>query len=247
MRLNLLARNAVAICSTAVGRVEEASAGAKKKRIIVAAAFSLGIHGLLVAFLLIGIAPNISGGGSGGTSFASGSGTGFSVELVSSAVRDALKIKKPDPENSEDGTDFIAIQVTPATTATTSFKVPDIQATVETSDASNAVDGAKMATAEPDASTGGVRQGGQSSGVNDALWKQIEPCWRRLAIHDTHGASLRVTFSALGNVAQTAIAPDTAIGSDAVSQAAAVEAISECGPYVSAGSRENVVIAFPAP
>ncbi|MBW8733503.1 MAG: hypothetical protein JF571_04185 [Asticcacaulis sp.] len=101
------------------------------------------------------------------------------------------------------------------------------------------------AAPENDAQTGGAGQGGQSAGVNDDLWKQIEPCWRRLADRGTRGAMLRVSFSPLGNIAKADTASDAP--SDAKAQTIAHEALAECGPYVAAGSREDVTIAFPAP
>ncbi|WP_443751143.1 hypothetical protein [Asticcacaulis solisilvae] len=69
----------------------------------------------------------------------------------------------------------------------------------------------------------------------------------RLAGKETRGVRLRVDFSPLGNIAKTGDAPGVPVVADAASRAEAVQALGECGPYVAAGSREAVDIAFPAP
>ena len=83
----------------------------------------------------------------------------------------------------------------------------------------------------------------QAANADETLWKVIEPCWRRLATPGTQGVVLRIGFSPFGNIATTLPAGD---GPETAAQAVAIEALNACGPYVGAGSRENVVISFPA-
>lgn len=218
-----------------------------KHRRTAAIAISLGLHVLVVAFLMIGLASTASGGGSGGPSYGSGRGAGLGVELVSVAgtTPKALSVKTPEPDDQVDAVQPTRPDVSAAITDTASLITLDTQAGVGVKDEDAETNGAKSATPESEASAGGVGQGGQTSGVNDALWKQIEPCWRRLADQKTGNATLKIDFSPLGNVART-LAVDSEQSSDLKSQAVAAEAVAQCGPYVSAGSRENVVIAFPA-
>lgn len=217
-----------------------------KRRRTAAIAISLGLHVLVVAFLMIGLASTASGGGSGGPSYGSGRGAGLGIELVSVAgtTPKAFSVKTPEPDDQVDAAQLTRPDVS-AITDTAPLITPDTQAGVEVKDEDAETNGAKSATPESEASAGGVGQGGQTSGVNDALWKQIEPCWRRLADQKTGNATLKIDFSPLGNVART-LAVDSEQSSDLKSQAVAAEAVAQCGPYVSAGSRENVVIAFPA-
>lgn len=212
--------------------VEAALAKHRRKA---AVAVSLGLHGLIIAFFLISIAPEISGGGNHGDSFGAGTGSGFAVEMVSArdVVPDALKVKQPDPADTAEPSDFTPTEIAKTATDMAMLDVPS-QPSVQ-----------PASEAMPDSPAGGVGAGGQSAGVNDPLWQQIEPCWKRLADHGTRGAMLRVTFSPLGNIAKTGEAPN-APASDAKAETVANRALAECGPYVAAGSREDVVIAFPA-
>ena len=198
----------------------------------------------MIAFLLVGVSSTISGGGSGGRSSGAGTGEGFGVELVSArqAMPDALTVRQPDPVTDSDALD-VQPSLTMATTAdATAVEMQDQQEIAQVSTVST-VTGTDVATTS-EAAAGGAGVGGQSSGINDPLWKQIEPCWRRLATAGTRGAMLRVNFSPLGNVAQFVDASDMG-AIDTKSEAIASEALAQCGPYVSAGSRENVLIAFP--
>ncbi|MBW8733504.1 MAG: hypothetical protein JF571_04190 [Asticcacaulis sp.] len=79
----------------------------------VAIGVSLGLHGLVIAFFLISIAPDIIGGGNHGDSFGAGSGSGFSVDLVSArdAMPDALKVKQPEQDDAAEPTDFTPTEV----------------------------------------------------------------------------------------------------------------------------------------
>lgn len=219
-----------------------------KRRRAVAVAVSLCLHTLFFLFLLVGAASTM-GGGAGGTGKA-GSGTqpGMGVELISvrQALPDALKVMPSDADTTADR-DAVMVP-TLNTDADTLLNTTDTSAIPQLNDASAATKSASPASHESQA--GGAGIGGQSSGVDDTLWKQIEPCWRRLATPETHRAMLQVTFSPLGNVAQAADATDAtdaATAFDTASQSQASRALAECGPYVGAASREDVVIAFPAP
>lgn len=207
-----------------------------KHRRLVALAVSLSLHGLVLAFFLISLNPKVSGGGNHGDSFGAGTGSGLSVEIVSArdVMPDALKVKQPDPADTPEPSDFTPTEITKTATETAMLETPSQPAVQLASQAM------------PDSLAGGTGEGGQSVGVNEPLWKQIEPCWQRLAGKDTRGVMLRIDFSPLGNIARTSDAPDAPMAPDARSRAEAVQALGECGPYVSAGSRENVVIAFPA-
>jgi hypothetical protein len=212
-----------------------------RRRGTVAVIISLGLHGLLFSLLLIGAQSTRFSGGAGGVSAGLGTGTGLSVELMSTAetVPDALQIKPSDP------TDF----TTPELSSAASMSPLDVSETQVVANLANqtAEVGNASATAPESQAEGGAGQGGQSSGVNDdALWSQIEPCWRRLAASGVQGVRMRISFSALGNVAQTVPALEPEGAANAKSQATAIEALAECGPYANASSRENVVIAFPA-
>ena len=215
-----------------------------KRRRVVAAAFSLGLHGLLIAFLTLGIASHVSGGGAGGVSY--GTGTGIGVELVSmrEAAPDALMVKAPVSADPADSDDVTTSQLSTDAVETDVLDAPDSQKIIQVSD-TTIISHSGQITPEQ-ASAGGPGQGGQSSGVDDTLWKQIEPCWRRIAGPGKHDVMLRVSFSPLGNIAHTSSAPDVQAISDTQSETEAVEALAQCGPYVSAGSREDVMIAFPA-
>ena len=217
-----------------------------KRRRTVAVTISVGLHALLIALLVTTPPPNTSGGGSGGVSSGSASGSGFGVVLVSmrQAIPDAFTVKQPDPAETIEDIDLKVPELDAPIANTATADNVEMPAVDQASDAVSAAANAMGATPDDQGSTGGVGQGGQSSGVDDELWKQIEPCWRRLTGAGSGGASLRISFSPLGNVAQTA-GGDVPGGMDAESQALANQALSECGPYVSAGSRQNVVIAFP--
>jgi hypothetical protein len=209
-----------------------------KHRRKVAIGVSLGLHGLVLAFFLIGVSSEISGGGNHGDSFGAGTGSGLTVEMVSArdVMPDALKVKQPDPaEAAQEPTDFSKPDISATATETAMLDAPS-QPVVQLA-----------SEAMPDGPAGGAGEGGQSAGINDPLWKQIEPCWRRIAGKETRGVMLRIDFSPLGNIARTSDAPEAHVASDARSRAEAVQALGECGPYVAAGSREAVVIAFPAP
>ena len=208
-----------------------------KHRRKVAVTVSLGLHALVIAFFLVNLKPNIIGGGNDGDSFGAGTGSGFSVEMVSArdAMPDALKVKQPDSADEAEPTDFAITEIAKTATETAMLDTPSQPAVQLAADS------------PPDSAAGGAGEGGQSAGVNDPLWKQIEPCWKRIADHDTYGVMLRIDFSPLGNIAKTDDAPDAPVAPDARSRTEAVQALAECGPYVAAGSREDVVIAFPAP
>lgn len=222
-----------------------------KRRRTVAVILSLFLHGLLIVLLLFDSHSNISGGGSGGASSSGlGVGSGIALELINThqATPDAFKVKMPDPSETDNETNFTTPELRVKALETLTFDALAPQPLTLASDkapptTSEGGDGAT--TSRVDA--GGSGQGGQSSGVNDALWKQIEPCWHRLANRSTRNVTLRVTFSPLGNVAQTSDAPETGATSDLKSRDEANEALLECGPYLSGSSRMDVVIAFPAP
>lgn len=206
-----------------------------KHRRKVAIGVSLGLHGMVLVFFLIGVSSEISGGGNHGDNFGAATGSGLIVEMVSvrDVMPDALKIKQPDAADAAEPTDFTTSEITQAATEAAMLITPS-QPSVQLA-----------SEAMPDSLAGGAGAGGQSAGVNDPLWQQIEPCWKRLANHGTRGAMLRVSFSPLGNIAKTGEAPNAPV-SDAKAETVANRALAECGPYVAAGSREDVVIAFPA-
>jgi len=214
----------------------------------VAVLASLALHGVLIALFLIGATSKISGGGAGGQTFGDGPGSGIGVELVSAqeAMPDALKAKQPDP-HSRDATDAAA---TPAPSASDATPVtpdtPEAPAVTEASAVTTETATAAPASPGGETAAGGDGSGGQSSGVIDPLWRQVEPCWQRLAAPGTRGTLLRVSISPMGNIAQVTDEPSASLPADPKSQAEAAEALSECGPYLEHSSRENVVLSFPA-
>jgi len=205
-----------------------------KRRRATAVVASLVVHGLLIAALFTGISSTIAGGGIGGTHSGAGTGNEFGVELVAArpASSDALQVKQPDPADAVQPNDLMPTDVTSATSPLAAPISPTIIPISETA--------ARISTFAND--TGEQAAGG--SGATNALWKQIEPCWHRLATKSTHTANLQVSFSPLGNISRIADGPAAV---DSNSQAQAIQAMSECGPYVSASSKEDIVITFPAP
>ena len=217
-----------------------------KRRRFFAVAVSVGLHALLVAFFLSDAASNISGAGTGtgGASSRSGAGPGIDAELVSvrETRSDSLTVKQPDPRNLADEEAVTKPVVSIARTAGALLYGPDTPNFMQVNEESIPNVNATTGSLETKLTAGDTGQGGQTVGVDDVLWKQIEPCWRRLAGSGMRSTMLRVTFSPLGNITQSS----NMSTADANSQATAAEALAECGPYVSASSRENVVIAFPA-
>ncbi len=236
LQFHTFLRYAGGLISQVRTRFAPLEADLSKHRRKIAVAVSLGLHGLVLALFLISFNPKISGGGNHGDSFGAGTGSGFAVDMVD--ARDvmivAAKVKAPDPADAEPVTDMATLDISKTATDPTTLDTPS-QAVL-----------ALNVSAPSDSQAGGEGEGGQSAGVNDPLWKQIEPCWQRLADKGTGGVMLRIDFSPLGNIAKTDDAPDAPVAADASSRAKAVRALGECGPYVTAGSRENVVIAFPA-
>ncbi len=224
--LQALSRLATAGLWTAMPWWRRADIWLGKHRRSVAAAVSLGLHGLVLALLVMGVAARHDGGAGSANA---GSIGGYGVDLVAfeAPALQAFKTKAATPADDVELTALDAATVTTDTAVTPPSLTP--LATTDTT------------PTEPATAAGSEGSGGRAAGANDSLWKQIEPCWRRLAGSGTSDVTLRVDFSALGNIAQTSGAADPR------SQATAVEALAECGPYVSVASQQAVVIAFPKP
>ncbi len=82
------------------------------------------------------------------------------------------------------------------------------------------------------------------------LWKAIEPCWRRLVTRDTRAVTLSVSFSPLGNLAKAPVVVRATAGRpddwQLKSEALAVDALAQCGPYLMAFGQDDVSVQFPA-
>jgi hypothetical protein len=82
------------------------------------------------------------------------------------------------------------------------------------------------------------------------LWKAIEPCWRRVVTRDTETVTLSVSFSPLGNLAKPPVImrPTGAQLDDRrlKSEAKAINALAQCGPYLMAFGQSDVSVQFPA-
>lgn len=218
-----------------------------KRRRIVSVTFSLVLHAVVLALLLFGIAPDMIGGGSGGSSFGNGRGSGFGVELVSATSADAnpFNVKLPTAEDLTEPLDALPAVALTADVDTTISLPSEVLPPAQPSEPTPIANEDAAAERSGQGSDGGPGQGGTTIGFNDELWQQVEPCWRRLAPKGMRNAYLRVNFSPLGNVVLTADAtPQSTADTNTI--ALANEALAECGPYVSAGSRENVLIGFPA-
>lgn len=208
------------------------------RRRMTAVVMSLALHGLLMAALLMSISSTVSGDSIGTTNSGSGTGNELGVELVAtqSATPDVLKVKRPNPTEVADTSDITPPPVATPAIPVAALTVSDMQPITQISDLDQST--------PTDSTVDTGERGGGTSGSNNTLWKQIEPCWRRLATKNTHAATLQVSFSPLGNISRIA---DAAVASDSGSEAQAIQALSECGPYVSASSQKDVRIAFPAP
>jgi len=92
---------------------------------------------------------------------------------------------------------------------------------------------------------------GQNGQANTDLWNAIAPCWNRLADDRTLSATLTISLAGDGGLAVAPVIDrdlDAAITDQTLqSEAKALAALSECGPYPVAGGQQNVTIVFPSP
>lgn len=201
---------------------------ALKHRRKISIAVSFGLHGLLILCVLFAKPAPGSGSGIDGAGTGDGIGQGMGVELVSmaEALPEALTVKTPDPTDLADLSEPSVIEVEQDITMRDDTAIGEVT---------------EIAVSQT-AGTGNTGAEGAASGDNSALWKQIEPCWLRVADHEISATMLHVSFSALGNVSRVA----EALTRDSDVQSLAVQALAECGPYVTSGNRENIAITFPA-
>jgi len=202
-----------------------------------AVAGSVALHLLLILALLFPLSPNgLSGGGSGG--IASGAGTGetyAAVDLIPAVPAPAATSAVRPPNDSQaEALDSPPDAIKPQADA------------LKTADAV-----AQLATTEAAATTGGAGQAGTTSGRGDDLWAAIAPCWKRIAGRDALPVRLTVSFANNGLLERAPeIVRDPLAPIDVhtqLSEAQAIQALSECGAYTMAAGRENVTINFPRP
>lgn len=217
-----------------------------KRRRSVAIVSSLFLHALVFALLLMGVTGNISGGGSGGTSSGFGSGSGFGVELISIRylLKNDLTVKQPTPEEETALDQPETVEMKPSASDLSIVATADTRTLPDLVVTAGSPEGSATEVTGSEAAAGAAGIVGQTSGINDPLWKQIEPCWHRLADGKLREATLRIDFSPLGNVVRT-LALDISGPSDSKALRTAIDAVAQCGPYLVASSREKVVISFP--
>jgi hypothetical protein len=103
--------------------------------------------------------------------------------------------------------------------------------------------------AKTNAAEAHIKVNGQNTKSLNDLWKAIEPCWRRNATKDTQGVTLVISFSPHGNLSKPPLI-DRPRGANLDagrlrSEAQAINALSQCGPYLMAFGQENVSVSFP--
>jgi hypothetical protein len=92
---------------------------------------------------------------------------------------------------------------------------------------------------------------GQNGQANTDLWNAIAPCWNRIADKDTLSATLTISFAADGGLAVPPVIerdPNASITDQTLqSEAKALAALSECGPYPMVSDQQNIAVVFPVP
>jgi hypothetical protein len=81
------------------------------------------------------------------------------------------------------------------------------------------------------------------------LWQAIEPCWLRLKDKNTLSVELVVSFSPLGNLSKPPVIkrdPGRMVNPQMLrSETKAIEALSQCGPYLMAVGQQTISVRFP--
>lgn len=94
-----------------------------------------------------------------------------------------------------------------------------------------------------------VKVSDRSNPTPNDLWKAIAPCWNRIADKNTLPVTLEVSFSPMGNLAKPPVIrrdPSKRITDQMLrSESQAIEALSQCGPYLMVFGQEGVQVAFP--
>lgn len=214
---------------------------ASKYRLPIAISFSLLLHLLLFSFLFPRHPPGLASHGISGDTM--GGIESFDISLV--RVQQSVLALQPKSQTTEDIETLskLAPRTTVEPLSLATEKVAAVQPVVE-------MPPSTVADTTPNVMPGAVATGvgDQNNKVSD-LWRAIAPCWNRIADKDAVPVSLEISFSPLGNVAKPPIllgAPSTGLSDQLQrSQAQAIEALSECGPYLMAYGQDHVQVAFP--
>lgn len=215
----------------------------------VAISVSVSVHFCLLLLFLLQALPG--GGNAGGVGQAAGAsdGSGMDVVLTSVGRLEAVTLKEVEPEELDEA--LIRFDALPT------LAISDI-AIEKVDDQLIAKDSGVLGDADTLQEHGGAS--GTQADFNGnsaypaetmrALWKAIEPCWKRLADKNTAGVTMHVSFTQLGNpslASPGAAAYDADLkNNQSPAELLAADALAECGPYLMVYGQNNVQIAFPA-
>lgn len=212
---------------------------ADRRRRVVAVTGAVLLHVLFLLFILPQTSKGLSTGGSGGQAGAGG-GEGLTLDLTTLKGRSQLatSVVEQAPDDFTPTVPKDAPVVKPADDA---LALPDIPPSPSV-----------PPPPSPEvAAVGGAGKDGTTVGDGDDLWAAIAPCWKRIAAHDALPVRLTVSFADNGLLQRAPeIVRDPAAPVDVhmqLSEAEAIQALSECGAYAMAAGRENVTIRFPRP
>lgn len=223
---------------------------ADRRRRIVAVAGAVFLHVLFLLMILPQTSKGLSSGGSGGLA-EGGDGEGMTLDLTTLKVRPQLATAVV-AQAQEDFTPAVAKDEPVVKIADNALSMPDIAAPAITPPEPPSPQAAPaQSKAQLAGAAGGAGQDGTSIGSGDELWAAIAPCWKRIAARDALPVRLTVSFAGNGLLQRAPqIVRDPSAPIDVhtqLSEAEAIQALSECGAYTMAAGRENVTISFPRP
>jgi len=223
---------------------------ADRRRRTVAVTGALLLHALFLLFLLPQTSKGLSAGGSGGLAD-SGSGEGLTLDLTTLKTGPELATAVV-PQAQEDFTPATPDDAPAVKTAESLLSLPDIVTpSLKAPEPPSPEAATAEAKAQLAAAAGGAGQDGSTAGSGDDLWAAIAPCWKRIAGRDALPVRLTVSFANNGLLQRAPeIVRDPLASIDVhtqLSEAQAIQALSECGAYTMAAGRENVTINFPRP
>jgi hypothetical protein len=240
-------RQAVAYADASLARILIL---ADRRRRTVAVTGALLLHVLFLLFILPQTSKGLSAGGSGGLAD-SGGGEGLTLDLTTLKTGPELATAVV-PQTREDFTPTTLADAPAVKAADSVLSLPDIAApSLKTTEPPSPEAATAEAKAQLAAAAGGAGQDGSTAGPGDDLWAAIAPCWKRIAGRDALPVRLTVSFAGNGLLQRAPeIVRDPLAPIDVhtqLSEAQAIQALSECGAYTMAAGRENVTINFPRP
>jgi len=223
---------------------------ADRRRRVVAVMGAVLLHVFFLLFILPQTSKGLSAGGSGGDAGAGG-GEGLTLDLTMLRTGPELATAVI-PQAQEDFTPAVPNDVPVVTAADSALSLPDIAAPSLKAPEPPSLEAVTAETkAQVAAVAGGAGQDGATTGEGDDLWAAIAPCWKRIAGRDALPVRLTVSFAGNGLLERAPqIVRDPSAPIDVhtqLSEAEAIQALSECGVYAMAAGRENVTINFPRP